>query len=200
MGDRRSQHKVNVRSFELGKYELTQSQWTAVMGSNPSAFSSCEECPVERVSWNDAQEYIHKLNQLTGKRYRLPSEAEWEFACRGGGKERSHCGTARNIDRFAWYKNTSNGKTHPVGKKSPNELLLYDMSGNVWEWVQDCWNESHVGSPRTGSAWLIGDCNRAVLRGGSWVVSERKLRAYHRYNKKRDFQYSTFGFRLAKDL
>lgn len=135
-------HTVNVRGFWMGKTEVTQGLWKAVMGSNPSGFSSCgDSCPVERVSWDDAQEFIKKLNGLTGKQYRLPSEVEWEYAARAGTKTRWSFGDQESqLGEYAWYTSNSDSKTHPVGQKKPNPWGLHDMHGNVLEWVQDRWH------------------------------------------------------------
>ncbi len=159
-------HRVRVSSFEIGKYEVTQELWEAVMGQNPSRFKDCLQCPVESVSWEDVQAFVRKLNERTGEQYRLPTEAEWEYAARGGQQSRGYrYAGSDNLSAVAWY-NAS--KTHSVGQKQPNELGLYDMSGNVWELVQDCWNDDYQDAPRDGQAWESGNCNYRVLRGGSW--------------------------------
>src|SRR3989338_10514354 len=131
--DEQPVHKVCVDDFHMGKYEVTQKEWVDVMGTNPSHFKGCDNCPVENVSWDDIQEYINKLNQKTGKKYRLPTEAEWEYAARSGGKNEKYAG-GNNIDSVGWYDGNSGSKTHPVGQKQPNGLGLYDMIGNVLEW------------------------------------------------------------------
>jgi formylglycine-generating enzyme len=133
---------VQDPDHSFGKYEVTQAQWEAVMGNNPAYFKQCgESCPVESVSWNDVQEFIKKLNQQTGKTYRLPTEAEWEYAARSGGKSEKYSG-GNNVDSVAWYNGNSGKQTHPVGRKQPNGLGIYDMSGNVWEWVEDIYSNS----------------------------------------------------------
>ena len=130
-------HSVTVSDFYIGKYEVTQAQWKAVMGKNPSHYKG-ENRPVERVSWYDIQKFIEKLNAKTGKRYRLPTEAEWEYAARGGNQSKGYKYSGSNdIGSVAWYTNNSGDRTHPVGQKQPNELGLYDMTGNVWEWCSD---------------------------------------------------------------
>jgi len=197
--DEKPVHTVSIRPFKLGKYEVTQAQWKAVMGDNPSYFENCDDCPVEQVSWDDVQDYIAKLNRKTGKGYRLPSEAEWEYACRSGGKDERYCG-GNNPDSLGWYGSNSGKKTHPVGRKQANGLGLYDMTGNVWEWTQDCWKGSYQGAPGDGSAWESGECGRRVLRGGSWDDRPWDLRAAIRLWNTRDNRYSyDSGFRLAQD-
>ena len=190
-------HRVYIKSFELGEYEVTQQQWREIMGSNPSYNKNCDDCPVEKVSWNDVQDYIKKLNKLTGRNYRLPTETEWEYACRNGGQSQQYCGGSKRT-KLSWNKENSNRSTHPVGEKSPNSLGLYDMTGNVWEWLQDCWNESYDGAPVNEEAWQTGDCEQRLLRGGSWDDDEPyDLRSTYRNSSDVDKRYFTFGFRLA---
>lgn len=175
----------SILAFAMGKYEVTQGQWRAVMGNNPSHFSGCgDDCPVAGVSWNDAQDFIRRLNSKTGKQYRLPSDVEWEYACRAGGKQK-YCG-GNDVDSVAWYSGNSGGETHAVGQKRPNGYGLYDMSGNVWEWVEDCY---------------VGNCAERVLRGGSWYQDADYLRAAGRYRSvPGDRSNYLGGFRLARTL
>ncbi len=197
--DEKPVHRVTLRSFAIGRTEVTHGQWRAVMGNNPSRFSTCgDDCPVESVSWNDAQEFVRKLNQKTGKIYRLPSEAEWEYACRSGGKQ-EYCG-GEGIDSVGWYAGNSGSKTHSVAGKQANAWGLYDMSGNVWEWTQDCWNESYTGAPGDGSAWTSGDCGQRVLRGGSWNGKPQYARAAIRSGTGTAERSLSNGFRLARML
>ena len=195
-------HRVQVRSFEISKYEVTQELWEAVMGKNPSKFQNCPRCPVERVSWDDVKMFLKELNTLTGERYRLPTEAEWEYAARGGQQSRGYKYAGSNEPgSVAWYDKNSGSTTHPVGQKAPNELGLYDMSGNVWEWLEDCWNVSYAGAPADGKAWESGDCSGHVVRGGSWYYGPRTLRSAVRFRNlsgRRDSFDS--GFRLARTL
>jgi len=194
--DEKPVHEVCLKGFQMGRYEVTQGQWRALMGGNPSHFSSCgDDCPVEKVSWNDIQEFLKILKRKTGLNFRLPSEAEWEYACRGGVANETYCG-GNEAGRVGWYKGNSGSKTHGVGGKAPNGFGLYDMSGNVWEWTEDCWNDSYNGAPRDGSAWHSGDCSRRVLRGGSWDLGGGRLRAAPRYRITADFHSTDNGFRL----
>ena len=192
-------HHVSLKAFKLGQYEVTQKQWQAVMGSKLSHFKNCDNCPVKVVSWDDIHIFLKKLNQQTGLHFRLPSEAEWEYACRSGGKEQKYCG-GNNESSLAWYDSNSNSKTHPVGQKQANGLGLYDMSGNVYEWTQDCWNGSYNGAPANGEAWKSGDCKQHVLRGGSWLLGPSDVRSSSRDKLAADYGYSDSGFRLAQDI
>ena len=195
----RSGQTVRLASpFALGKTPVTQAQWRAVMGNNPSHFSGCDDCPVETVSWSDAQAYVRKLSEQTGQRYRLPSEAEWEYACRAGGTHR-YCGSD-NVDAVAWYKDNSGGKTHPVGRKQANAFGLFDMSGNVWESTEDCLNDSYAGAPTDGSAWLSGNCSGRALRGGSWSNPPGIVRAAYRGSYTTSIRVRNIGFRVARML
>jgi formylglycine-generating enzyme required for sulfatase activity len=163
------QHQVTIQAFYMMSTEVTQAQWKAVMGSNPSNFKR-DNLPVESISWNDCQEFIKKLNQMDpGKGYRLPSEAEWEYACRAGTTTRFCSGNSESdLARVGWYSGNSGSKTHPVGTKESNAWGLYDMHGNVWEWCEDWFHDSYKGAPSDGSAWESGGGQYRVLRGGSW--------------------------------
>jgi formylglycine-generating enzyme required for sulfatase activity len=211
MGDSSSAHEVCVNDFYIGKYEVTQGQWQAVMGTNPSYFKNCgDNCPVEQVSWNDAQEFIGKLNQRItplnpplskggGKGgYRLPTEAEWEYAARSGGKREEWAGTSSESDLgdYAWYDKNSGSKTHPVGQKKPNGLGLYDMSGNVWEWVQDWYGDYSSGSQNNPTGPSNGTSR--VLRGGSWLDLAVSARSAFRFWFEPVNRYCDLGFRLAR--
>ena len=194
-------HQVQVSDFEIGKYEVTQEVWEAVMGENPSDFEGCSPCPVEHVSWNDVHAFLTKLNAVTGARYRLPTEAEWEYAARGGQRSRGYqYAGSETPGPVAWYRKNSWHATHPVGQKQPNELGLYDMSGNVWEWVADCWHEDYVSAPSDRSAWQSGDCSVRVLRGGSWDDGPWDLRFANRGRDTAGDRGSRVGVRLARTL
>lgn len=194
-------HRVAVKAFAIGKTEVTQAQWQALMGTNPSYFTSCgDDCPVEQVSWDDVQMYIKKLNAKTGKQYRLPSEAEWEYACRAGSQQ-EYCGSD-NPDSVAWNNANTGGffnNPFPVAKKQANAFGLYDMSGNVWEWVEDTYHDSYTGAPTDGSAW-VGDSSLRVLRGGSWGKLPKFSRAAARHKFGTNYRDFSFGFRLARTL
>jgi formylglycine-generating enzyme required for sulfatase activity len=188
-------HDVTVSDFYIGKYPVTQRLWAQVMGENPSKFLG-DDLPVENVSWNDVQEFIAKLNRQTGKKYRLPTEAEWEYAVRGGnrGKGYKYAGSD-NIGDVAWYKGNSDYKPRPVGTKQPNELGIYDMSGNVWEWVND-WYGGYAaeaqGNPEGPSAG-----SHRVHRGGSCYSAARHCRVSLRYGHGPGHRDGDLGFRLA---
>ena len=188
-------HSVTLSGYYIGKTEVTQALWKAVMGSNPSEFKG-DDLPVERVSWYDCQEFIRELNALTGQNFRLPTEAEWEFACRGGNNSRGYKYSGSNyIDNVAWYDGNSEDKTHPVATKLPNELGLYDMSGNVWEWCSD-WNGKYSSGAQTNPKGPY-DGSYRVIRGGSWIFSVGYCRSSRRYNDIPMYRNYCFGLRLA---
>lgn len=195
------QHPVTIsKAFYLQTTEVTQYQWTQVMGSQRSSFKDCgDDCPVERVSWPDAQEFIRGLNQKENvNKYRLPSEAEWEYACRAGSKGRFCFGDEEaKLGEYAWYAGNSERKTHPVGKKKPNALSLYDMHGNVLEWCQDWYGDyptSHVTDPTGPKAG-----EKRVLRGGAWSSDARIMRSASRRWSGPNYRYNHTGFRVARD-
>jgi formylglycine-generating enzyme required for sulfatase activity len=170
-------HQVTVSDFYIGKYEVTQKEWREVMGSDPQElrFKGCDNCPVERVSWEDIQQFLAKLNAKTGKVYRLPTEAEWEYAARGGSSGRGYkYSGSNNLDEVAWHYGNSGSKTHPVGQKKVNELGLCDMSGNVWEWCADWYGDYSSGAQTNPKGPSSG--GDLVFRGGSWSVFRRVLR------------------------
>jgi uncharacterized caspase-like protein/formylglycine-generating enzyme required for sulfatase activity len=172
------------RNYEMGKYDVTQKEWREVMGNNPSHFSSCgDTCPVEQVSWNDIQEFLSKLNAKTGRQYRLPSETEWEYACYGGSKT-EYCG-GNDINAVAWYDGNSKNQTHPAGQKQANGYGLYDMSGNVWQWMENKYDSEND--------WR-------ALRGGSWYHFPQYVRAAYRNFNGPAIRYYYYGFRLARTL
>jgi len=189
---------VTVPSFSIGKFEVTQREWQAIMGSNPSAFKG-DTLPVVNVSWNDAQIFVQRLSARTGKRYRLPSEAEWEYAARAGSNGDYSFGNDQSqLGQHAWFNGNSGRQTRPVGQKLANGFGLHDVHGNVWEWVQDCWNASYAGAPTDGSASERGDCSRRLLRGGCWGNDPESARAASRCRYDAAHQFFYIGFRVAR--
>ena len=189
-------HQVTLtKDYYMGKYEVTQALWQAVMGSNPSKFKG-DDLPVEQVSWNNCQEFISKLNSMTDRKFRLPTEAEWEYAARGGKKSRGYQYSGSNsISDVAWYTDNSGRKTHPVGTKQSNELGLYDMAGNVWEWCQD-WYDSYVSSSQTNPTGVVLGWSR-VYRGGGWNNFPSSCRSSYRSYNEPYSRYIGLGFRLV---
>ncbi|MBP2678602.1 MAG: protein 3-oxoalanine-rating enzyme family protein [Deltaproteobacteria bacterium] len=196
-GDERPAHEVCISDFHIGKFEVTQGEWEKVMGGNPSYFKKGPRYPVEQVSWNDAQEFLRKMNATSGKQYRLPTEAEWEYAARSGGKLEKYAGFSDlpDLESYAWYEKNAGGSTHPVGGKKPNGLGLYDMTGNVFEWVHD-WKGNYSSSSRDDPQGPSSGSYR-VLRGGSWNYIPRLLRASARNLHPPDARLSSYGFRVA---
>lgn len=193
-------HKVTLDSFYIGKFPVTQRLWKAVMGSNPSDFKG-DNLPVESVNWDDVQEFLRKLNSNTGKNYRLPTEAEWEYAARGGNKSQGYKYAGSNdLELVAWYSGNSGGHIHDVGTRFPNELCIYDMSGNVFEWCQDWYSGSYYrNSPQSNPKGTDSELYR-VCRGGGWCINVCYCRVSYRHNyspgdpKNR---LNFLGFRLA---
>jgi len=225
-------HEVTVSTFYMSVYEVTNAQFAAFLnaegnqeeggtewyeiGSSNAKIKEIgggifeveegfERHPVMEVSWYGARAYAAWLSEQTGQSYRLPTEAEWEYAARGGeagAKDGFLYSGSDDIDAVAWYRENSGSRTHEVGQKQPNQLGLYDMSGNVWEWVQDCWHEDYKGAPEDGSAWLEsdgGNCGRRVVRGGSWYNLPDGCRVAYRYWNGSDGRNNFDGFRLARD-
>ncbi len=202
-----------IKTFSISKYEITQIQWESLMGNNPSSNIGCAQCPVENVSWDDIQYFITKLNARTGKKYRLPTEEEWEYAARGGKQSSGFKYSGSNsLDEVGWYYENSgdrrlddnywsassvernNGRSHPVGQKKSNELGLFDMSGNVYEWCND-WYKNYHGNKYVGdfTGWY------RVLRGGGWGIDAKECRVTLRDNSPMDYRNFTVGFRLVSD-
>jgi formylglycine-generating enzyme required for sulfatase activity len=200
------QHPVTVPSFFMGKYPVTQAQYQAIMGTNPSRFKGSNR-PVERVIWNDAIAFCEKLSQRTGKNYRLPSEAEWEYACRAGTTTPFHFGETITTDLANYSGNYTygggiegiyRGETTEVGSfEVANNFGLYDMHGNVWEWCQDSWHSSYKGAPTDGNAWLDTDTNVRLLRGGSWNYLPGNCRSACRNFNLLDNYLNLIGFRVV---
>ncbi|MDR0380257.1 MAG: formylglycine-generating enzyme family protein [Candidatus Accumulibacter sp.] len=197
--DDETPHRVRIsKPFYLGRYEVTQAQWEDVMGSNPSKFRGGSN-PVERVSWNDVQAFIQRLNQREGhNHYRLPTEAEWEYAARAGTTTRYSFGDDVNsLDRHAWYEDNSDDRPHPVGQKEPNPWGLYDMHGNVWEWVQDWYGRKYYAQSSANDPRGLSRGASRVLRGGCWSRDAKYLRSAYRGSLSPDFRGGSGGFRLV---
>lgn len=195
ISDEKPVHSVTLSGYYIGKTEVTQALWQAVMGSNPSYFEG-DDLPVEQVSWDDCQEFIRKLNSMTGQNFRLPTEAEWEFACRGGNNSRGYKYSGSNyIDNVAWYDGNSGDKTHPVATKSPNELGIYDMSGNVWEWCADWYGDYSSGRQTNPKGPYDGSFR--VNRGGCWFNYARNCRSSIRCDDYPTYRDDILGLRLA---
>ena len=205
------QHRVNLKEFYLGKYPVTQEQYQAIMGTNPSYFEDNPKNPVENVSWNDAQAFCQKLNEKTGKKYRLPSEAEWEYACRAETTTSFYFGETISTDQANYNGNYTFGKgkkgvyrekTTPVGSFSANKFALYDMHGNVWEWCEDVWHENYENAPKDGSNWNDNHSQSPLrlLRGGSWDDDPKDCRSAGRDRNDADNCYDNVGFRLAVSI
>lgn len=189
-------HSVTLSSYRIGRYEVTQREWQAVMGSNPSYFKGDLDCPVEQVDYDMCLTFISKLNNLTGKHYRLPTEAEWEFAARGGTRSQGDKYSGSNsLASVAWYDDNSSSTTHRVGSLSPNELGLYDMSGNVWEWCAD-WYGSYSSNDQTNPTGPTSGSSR-VARGGSWGSSAGYCRVSYRINCVPSYRNYYLGLRLV---
>lgn len=199
------QHTVRVPAFQLGKTEVTLGQFkqfiaaadrTDLVNDDFMKYNRYgDNAPVAMVSWNDAQDFIAWLNQAEGKGWRLPSEAEWEYACRAGGNH-TYCGS-NDVSSVAWYDNNNGDSPRAVATKQPNAWGLHDMSGNQWEWVQDVYHFGYAGAPTDGSAWISGDQKRRMLRGGSWYQNASYSRATHRSNGIPDTRH--YGFRVARN-
>ena len=194
-------HKVTIsKPFYLGTYPVIQHEWKTVMGNNPSHFKG-DDLPVEEVSLADVQEFIRKLNEKEGTaKYRLPSEAEWEYACRAGTTTKYCFGDSESkLGEHAWYGGSSGGKTHPIGKLKPNPWGLYDMYGNVWERVQDNWHINYNGAPADGSAWEYGKGSFRVFRGGGWFSYAGFCRSADRSYFDPGNRYGFLGLRLLQE-
>ena len=191
-------HSVTLSDYYIGETEVTQELWQAIMGSNPSWFQGDNQRPVENVSWDDCQEFIKELNRLTGKEFRLPTEAEWEYAARGGKYSKDYVykyGGSNNADEVAWYIYNSGDETHPVKTKKANELGLYDMSGNVYEWCND-WKGNYQSNSQTNPTGPSKG-ERRVLRGGSWSCLDWYVRVSYRYSGIPGLRNYHNGLRLA---
>jgi len=193
--------RVTIERYRIMHTEVTQAQWTAVMGSNPS-WTKGDDLPVESVSWLEASVFAEKLTRANpGRRFRLPTEAEWEFACRAGTTTSYYSGeTEADLDRIAWYRPNSNQSIQPVGSKEPNAWGLYDMSGNVWEWCMDVYHDNYNGAPADGSAWSEPLTDMRVLRGGAFTDDKLSCRSGYRGRFIVTGKKTHHGFRLVEDL
>ena len=195
--DKKPAHSVTLSSYYIGETQVTQALWKAVMGSNPSGFKG-DDLPVEYVSWHDCQKFIEQLNKKLGKTFRLPTEAEWEFAARGGNKSMGYqYSGSNNVKDVAWYDGNSGGKTHPVKTKKANELGLYDMSGNVWEWCNDWYDSQYYSSSPSNNPTGPSSGTNRVCRGGSWIFIARNCRSSIRGSLTPDYRDSGLGLRLC---
>ena len=196
--DEKPVHYVTLSDYHIGETEVTQELWQAVMGSNPSYFKGDNQRPVENVSWDDCQEFIKKLNRLTGKKFRLPTEAEWEYAARGGKYSKDYVykySVSNNADEVAWYRSNSGRTTNPVKTKKANKLGLYDMIGNVCEWCNDWYGYYQSNSQTNPTGPSEGEYR--VLRGGSWDYRDRFVRVSGRGGSTPESRYDNQGLRLA---
>ena len=195
--DEKPAHKVTLSSYYIGQTEVTQALWQAIMAENPSKFKGNNK-PVERVSWKDCQKFIEALNQRTGKRFRLPTEAEWEYAARGGNRSQGYKYSGSNdIDAVAWYDDNSGKTTHAVGTKAPNELGIYDMSGNVWEWCNDKYNKNYYANGEQTNPQGPESGSYRVSRGGCWFYDARNCRSSYRSINAPSNCHNLLGLRLA---
>ncbi|AEH61370.1 protein of unknown function DUF323 [Methanosalsum zhilinae DSM 4017] len=200
-------HKVNIKTpFYLGRYPVTNKEWGDVMGTKPSSRFMEDDKAVSKVSWNDAQQFIQKLNEMENTdKYRLPSEAEWEYACRAGTSTKYHFGNDHlYLSEYGWYRDNSDRGPKPVGQKKSNTWGLYDMHGNVWEWTQDVYSDNYKNAPDDGSPVEIGESSSnvmRVLRGGSWQTSAAGCRSASRFFNPPDVhrRSSRIGFRILMD-
>lgn len=200
-------HEVNIgNDFYMGKYEVTQIQWETVMGTNPSYFKG-DKLPVEQVSWNDAREFIRRLNKLENTdKYRLPTEAEWEYACKAGNNtDFSFTNEATDLDEYGWSDSygwcaINANMTNPVGEKKANAWGLYDMHGNVWEWVQDSWHSNYENAPTDGTAWEEENSSDRVGKGGSWMDGPNYCKSAFRGSLDANSTSYVLGFRIVKEI
>lgn len=193
--DEKPVHEVCLDGFWIGKYEVTQAEWRQVMGSNPSHFKG-DRNPVEKVSWHDAQDFVRRLRSMGGGNVRLPTEAEWEYAARSGGRRETYAG-GEDVNRVAWYDKNSGKRSHPVGTKAPNGLGIYDMSGNVWEWCQDNFDKKAYSRHSRHNPVNRTSVDNYASRGGSWFANTSYCRTSDRGHDSPG-RYNNTGFRLVR--
>ena len=191
--------EVNVPAFYMAKFVVTQEQWVAIMGRNPAIFRENLQAPVENISWLEAQDFCRKLAAKTQHLYRLPSESEWEYACRAGTNTAYHFGdSSTQLTEYAWFADNANKRSQPVGQKVPNPWGLYEMHGGIWEWCEDVWHDNFNGAPADGSAWVFdGYTSRRVRKGGSWSNEAKLCRAASREWHWQSDRYNDIGFRVV---
>jgi formylglycine-generating enzyme required for sulfatase activity len=197
------EHKVDVKAFWMAESPVTGRQYEAVLGRNPSKFHGHRDLPVENVSWLDACEFCNRLSIVSGTPVRLPSEAEWEYACRAGTLTQFHFGDSpAELPTYAWFENNSGGHTAPVRLKEPNAWGLFDIIGNVWEWCADHWHDDYVGAPCDGSPWLSAASHRRrhCVRGGAWDMDAFRCRSSYRSYDWEEIGTSRTGFRVVADV
>lgn len=191
-------HTVTVSGFRIQSAEVTQELWKTVMGSNPSADKTWKDLPVTNVSWNDALKFIDKLNTCTGRNYRLPTEAEWEYAAKGGNRSKGYVFSgSNNIEEVGWCEQNSGERIHVIREKQPNELGIYDMSGNVWEWCADGYAPYRTDAVGSQNPKGPDNSGARVLRGGSWYFNARRCRSAYRYGNGAEIGSNYYGFRLV---
>jgi formylglycine-generating enzyme required for sulfatase activity len=192
------QHEVSIKSFSMGIREVTQKEWIFIMGSNPSDHKG-DDLPVENITWEEAKAFAHKLSEITGKNYRLPTEAEWEYAARAGSESVFYFGdNPAELSEHAWFRQNAGGKSHKTATKNANPFGLYDMLGNVWERTEDCWHIDYENAPTDGSAWESEDCMFRVVRGGALVNHPQFLRSASRFRYAPGSRYEFVGVRIVR--
>jgi formylglycine-generating enzyme required for sulfatase activity len=192
------QHEVTIKSFSMGIKEVTQREWVFIMGSNPSE-NKGDDLPVENITWEEAKAFAHKLSEKTGKHYRLPTEAEWEYAARAGTQSVFYFGdNPAMLNDHGWFRDNSDGKPQTAGMKKANPFGLYDMLGNVWERIEDCWHIDYEDAPADGTSWEAEDCQFRVVRGGSRVNHAQFLRSAFRFRYAPGSRYEFVGVRVVR--
>jgi len=199
--DEQPLHRVRLRAFFLSKYEVTQAQWLEVMGENPAHFRTCGNCPVEQISWEDAQLFLRRASEKAGVALRLPTEAEWEYAASGVGRREPWPGTSDQdeLPAFVWFKGSFEGKTHPVGQKKPNAFSLHDLGGNVAEWCDDWFDPGYYRFSAVENPRGPDEGTRKCVRGGSFLSGPDEVRTTHRWGSNPAARRRSIGLRVARD-